>query len=86
MTDLVDYLKQNPDVDIEKEFKGSMTHDEFEQSLNDIGFDISKQNLEKLKEAFINTKEPDKISKNLMKRNINFLAPEILNKDKGVEK
>lgn len=63
-----------------------MTHDEFEQSLNDIGFDISKQNLEKLKEAFINTKEPDKISKNLMKRNINFLAPEILNKDKGVEK
>lgn len=86
MTDFIEYLKNNTDVDLDKEFKEDMTHEEFEQALNEAGYDISKQNLDKLIEAFTNNRSPDKVSKNLIKRNINLLAPEILNSEKNIKR
>ena len=83
VTDFIEYLKENPDIKFETEFKGTMTHEEFEKSLSDIGFNAPVSSINKLKEAFTNTKDPEKISKNLIKRNINLLAPEVLNKDKA---
>jgi Ca2+-binding EF-hand superfamily protein len=47
---------------------------------------MSKENLVKLEEAFTNSREPGVISLNLMKRNINLLAPELLDKGKSVTK
>lgn len=37
-----------------------------------------------MKEAFTNPKEPDRISLNLVKRNINLLAPDYFNKDSAI--
>ena len=80
VTDFIEFIKSTPDVDFEKDFPGMMTHEEFEKKLDEVGFEISNENMTKLKEVFSNSKEPDKISKNLIKRNINLLAPDFLNK------
>jgi len=86
VTDFINFLKESPDIDIEREFKGSISHEEFEKRLDDLGFEMSKENVDKLKDAFTNSKDPGVISLNLIKRNINMLSPDILNKGKATTK
>jgi hypothetical protein len=86
ITDFIDFFKQNPDIEIDKVFKERMTHEEFEKSLQDICFEATKENISKLIDAFTNSKDPGNISKNLIKRNVNLLAPEVVNKDKSVNR
>ena len=80
ITDFIQFLKENPEVDIDKTFGGDITHEKFDKIMSDYDFQISEINMIKLKEAFSSPKEPDKISSNLIKKNINLLAPDHLNK------
>ena len=86
VTDFIEYLKNNPDVDIEEEFLEDMSHQEFREALDDIGHAVPKQEFEKLVEAFSSKRSSGRVTKNLIKRNINMLAPEILNIEKRVKK
>ena len=58
-----------------------MTHEQFEKTLEDIGYEVSKENLGKLIQAFTTQRIPDKVTKNLIKRNINLLAPDVISKE-----
>lgn len=79
ITDFIEFLQKTPSFDFEKELRGDISHEEFEKILDSNNYIISRDNMHKLKDAFTSPEEPTQISLNLIKRNINLLAPEFLN-------
>ena len=79
ITDFIQFLKSNPEIDIDKTFAGDLTHEQFDKVMAEYDFQISDVNMAKLKETFSSPKEPERISLNLIKKNINLLSPDHLN-------
>ena len=78
ITDFIDFLQKTPDFDFETELK-NVSHEEFDKILDAHNYNASSDNIQKLKDAFTSPKAPNEISLNLIKRNINLLAPDFLN-------
>ena len=78
ITDFIDFLQKTPDFDFETELK-NVSYEEFDKILDAHNYNASSDNIQKLKDAFTSPKTPNEISLNLIKRNINLLAPDFLN-------
>ena len=85
ITDFIDFLQKTPDFDFQTELKNA-SHEEFDKIMDAYNYNATNENMKKLKDAFTNPKTPEEISINLIKRNINLLAPEFLNSNVKVDK
>ena len=86
VSDFVEFLKQNRELKVDEEFKGGVSHEQFEKVLDAYEYNGTSDDIEKLKQAFTDPNKPEKVSINLIKRNINLLAPDYFNKDAVITK
>ena len=86
VSDFIEFLKQNRELKVEQEFKGGVSYEQFDKVLDAYEYNGTSDDIQKLKQAFTDPNKPDKVSINLIKRNINLLAPEYFNKDAVVTK
>ena len=86
VSDFIEFFKQNRELKVDQEFKDGISYDQFDKVLDTYKYNGTSDNTKKLKQAFTDPNKPEKVSINLIKRNINLLAPEYFYKDTVVTK